>query len=384
MDANLRTIRPLKKQERIRPEKETKGQISNEKGGPDNSKAVVPYQKPKEAPKVDPSRLKVVNITVGDSRLKGVVGTVVSFDILGRQEYVKWQMCSVTSLSQKDPVCKEGITIQNRILLPFLYSGPNRVEITACSDENNVLPGVTEMCGPTSPPVTFDTGRSDRKILTVYNRLDLTIDQLVEIDLEKYTHFNTYESRTSECAEQNSAFDKKRRESMAIVEAYLRLPSNIFSFVVRQGYYKLIDSNTVTGVLSEGATIAAKEIGGVIKNSCSQYQYWDSTVTKGAEMGYKTWLCPMAGNMLEFGKQMVFGQSPLTPLIMMWNNINDLITPESSVPKACSETMLFMRITNELDKKRKELSERLFSIKSDLICLGEIETGGSSPPQNCR
>ncbi len=344
------------------------------------TKKLEPY-KTRSEEKVDPMDLKVVNINVGDSRVKGASGTIIDFQTRSNPDYVKWTLCSLSTLDSKDPQCKDGVTVQTKILLPFLYGGKNRLTITACANKEKVISGSKKQCGSPALPVIFDTGKDNPQVLSVYASLEDLLTEAEELTQQIHSLSKESEKESEACAAQNAQYEKRLRANAAIFNSFLRIPSYIQKEAARLFYAGLVDSNPVTGGLAGGATDALSEAWKVVSNTCNMRKY-SGSVLVGVEAGWKELVCPFGRGAQNWGKMMFYGVNPAHSIIQLIQNIQNITEPGASVAKECPQLQILSRSSNAILERLKDLSNKTYRIKNELVCLGEVE--GRCCQSGCR
>jgi hypothetical protein len=181
--------------------------------------------------KINPSSLKVYNLTVGNMRQASSLGQSLSFEVSGSADYIFWKFCPQEKTDQKCPEnreCSEGgeciqnVTVYNRVTVPPLYAGDIFVSVRGCLEPEHSL-NTKEPCGPWEV-VRYNSKKSNDKVIALLNEKDKIIHDLGEIQRERLYVYRDFSQEGRECLKTNAKSVANLESRIRLAEEFLKAP----------------------------------------------------------------------------------------------------------------------------------------------------------------
>jgi len=362
-------------------------------------------------PKVDASKLEVINPRIGKLLEGGTRKEIVDFAISGTATYAQWQLCPQEASSDASAktcvetesqacgpggACIQNVTPYNKILFPHLYAGAVLFSIRACVESANAV-DPSKPCGPYKT-IPYNSNYNNLEVNRLFRQRQDILDSLNKYGEEMQQLYVLYKGDLMQCLQFDAAH-----------AAYYEGKINAISGLIEGVFFKMfiwapetllneLQKTSVGGALIGGAKSALNKVGDQIgklkdsfcaigettsidttcmaalkdSNSTSTTTEKDAFCQGTPKKGGIGKFCETVGMIAKMGGGMLSAMNPAESIAVLSNSIHTISDPEHAVSMQCRAEQKLSTSSQAINQAISVLTMQLVECNNKLRALGEL------------
>lgn len=361
--------------------------------------------------KVDASKLRISEVSVGKMTEGGKRSEVVNFTTWGQGDYVHWQICpedppndgvvncvpSDTQACGLGGACVQNVTSYNKILFPHLYAGNVSISMKFCVDPERAMDSKV-VCGD-STVYPYNSRAVNADVQALFLKRQGLLDAINKIGVEKRQDYQNYANDLQDCldsSKQNEAYYQSKIQTInqlikgVFWNMFIWAPKSVWKAMqetengskLTQGLTSALSatkdafSDMGKKFCDLGATQATDEscLSNLkdAKASMTQAQI-DAFCSAGLkrEKGMDGF-CKLMGTLGDTVSTMIQSADPMQSFSVLSDAIHTVSDPSGSVAKQCTAEEKFAKVSQGSDMNLSALGQQLSEVNAQLRALGEL------------